>query len=97
MKKFVPLLLIVVFVLFLSSCAPHGNPSIHTVTADGTVAGFWEGLWHGIISPFTLIGSLFTETVNVYEVHNNGCWYNLGFLMGVGGLLEGGIRIKIKF
>jgi len=27
--------------------------------------------------------SLFTDTVNVYEVHNSGNWYDFGFVFGL--------------
>jgi hypothetical protein len=27
--------------------------------------------------------SLFNDNVNIYEVHNNGNWYNFGFMLGV--------------
>jgi hypothetical protein len=54
------------------------------------VAGFWQGLWHGIISPITFIISLFSEDVHFYEVHNNGGWYNFGFILGAGILTGGG-------
>ena len=49
----------------------------------GRVAGFWHGFWHGIIAPVTFIISLFTDTVNIYEVHNNGNWYDFGFMFGI--------------
>jgi hypothetical protein len=31
----------------------------------------------------TLIGSFFNPALEMYEVHNNGREYNLGFLVGV--------------
>lgn len=73
-------------VLFLlASCAAGPNPAIGTAAADGAIAGFWLGLWHGMIAPITFIVSLFNDTVGVYEVHNAGGWYNFGFVRGVGG------------
>jgi hypothetical protein len=45
-------------------------------------AGFWAGLWHGAISVITFIISLFSSTVRMYEVHNRGPLYDLGFLLG---------------
>ncbi|HZA52138.1 MAG TPA: hypothetical protein VE549_15440 [Myxococcaceae bacterium] len=76
--------------LLLASCAPEGNELMRTPNGDGIVAGFWRGLWHGIIAPVTFIISLFTRSVGVYEVHNNGGWYNFGFLLGVSCALGGG-------
>jgi hypothetical protein len=54
------------------------------------IAGFFPGLWHGIISPVTFIISLFTDDVSVYEVRNSGNWYDFGFVLGAG-ILFGGI------
>jgi len=54
------------------------------------VAGFWRGLWHGLILPITFVISLFSDSVTIYEAHNNGGWYNLGFLLGVATIFGGG-------
>jgi hypothetical protein len=62
---------------------------VGTAAADGDVAGFFLGLWHGIISPVTFVISLFTDGVNIYEVHNNGNWYDFGFVLGAGILFGG--------
>ncbi len=77
---FIALLAGLATMLLLSSCAAGPN------TAAGTgddPAGFWLGLWHGIILPVTFAISLFTDNVNVYEVANNGNWYDFGFFLGV--------------
>jgi hypothetical protein len=50
---------------------------------DGKIAGFWQGVWHGIIAPFAFVVSLFKENVGIYETHNNGRWYNFGFIIGL--------------
>ncbi len=47
-------------------------------------AGFWAGLWHGMISPLLFWFSLFLDGVRVYETNNKGRWYDFGFLSGVG-------------
>ena len=62
---------------------PGPNPEVDTPAENGKVAGLVTGLWHGLISPVTLIVSFFNEAVQMYEVHNNGRMYNLGFLLGV--------------
>jgi hypothetical protein len=51
---------------------------------DATPAGFWAGLWHGIIAPFVFFVSLWDNTVGIYETNNNGRWYEFGFLIRVG-------------
>ncbi|MDX9892316.1 MAG: hypothetical protein RBS29_07475 [Bacteroidales bacterium] len=47
------------------------------------IYGFWNGLWHGIITPVTFIVSLFKERVAIYAVNNNGGWYDFGFMLGI--------------
>lgn len=84
------LLVAIVALLALAACAPGVNPSVDIAPAEGDVAGFWMGVWHGIIAPITFIISLFTENVRLYEVHNNGGWYDFGFVLGAGILFGGG-------
>ncbi len=62
---------------------PGPNPEVDTPAENGLVAGVLQGLWHGFISPVTVILSFFKENVQMYEVHNDGNEYNLGFLLGV--------------
>ena len=45
-------------------------------------AGFWAGLWHGLIIWLAFIVSLFNPNVRVYEKNNRGRWYDFGFLIG---------------
>jgi len=47
-------------------------------------AGFWGGLWHGIIAPITFVVSLLVNGVSIYETNNNGRWYEFGFMLGMG-------------
>ena len=57
--------------------------------AGAKPAGFWAGLWHGIISPLIFFIGLFTDQVKFYETKNNGRWYDFGFLLGVGAFSRG--------
>ena len=81
---------LVVLSLILTSCAAGPNLQRGMPDPSGEVAGFWLGLWQGIIAPITFFISLFVDSVNVYEIHNNGNWYNFGFVLGAGILLSGG-------
>jgi hypothetical protein len=73
--------------LLLGACAAGPNELVDT---GPDPAGFWLGLWQGLISPITFIVSLFTSSVNIYEVQNNGNWYDFGFMLGVACVFSGG-------
>lgn len=60
-------------------------------------AGFWYGLWHGVISIISLIIHIFNNNVFVYEVNNTGGWYDFGFLLGVICIWGGGSHMSCKF
>ena len=62
---------------------PGANPVRDQPGEDGQVAGLVSGLWHGLIAPVMLVGALFNPAMEMYEVHNNGAEYNLGYLFGV--------------
>ena len=61
---------------------PGPNPQVDEPAENGRVAGLGTGLWHGLISVVTLVISFFNPDIQMYEVHNNGPLYNLGFLVG---------------
>lgn len=83
--------LLLLLVIALAACAAGVNDSVGVPGPDGDTAGFFLGWWHGIIVPVTFVISLFTDNVNIYEVHNNGNWYDFGFALGAGILFGGGI------
>lgn len=85
------LLILIPFLLLLTSCTA-GDPQF---TQDNP-AGFWYGLWHGIIAVITLIIHMFNENVAVYEIHNTGGWYDFGFLMGVICIWGGSSHVSCK-
>lgn len=62
---------------------PGPNPEVDKPAENGHVAGLGTALWHGLISPGTLIVSFFNPEIQMYEVHNTGQLYNLGFFVGV--------------
>jgi len=76
-------LCLLILIIVTSSCAP-GNTRF-----DAKPAGFWAGLWHGLICVITFIISLFSKSVEMYEISNNGGWYNFGFLLGAAIALGG--------
>ncbi len=82
-RRLLPGAAALVAVISLAACAAGPNGLVGSPGPEGTVAGFWLGLWHGLISLIAFIVSLFNANVGIYEVHNNGALYNLGFILGV--------------
>ena len=75
-KLFIVVLCMFILIFVATSCAP-GNAKY-----EAKQAGFWAGLWHGFICVITFVISLFSDSVEMYEVSNKGGWYNFGFLLG---------------
>ena len=84
--------LFVIPVLLLLTACTAGDVQF---TAE-TPAGFWYGLWHGVISFISLIIHLFNDSVMVYEKNNTGGWYDFGFLLGVISIWGGGSHVSYK-
>lgn len=97
-RRAVIAVLVTLFLLLLTACAAGRNPE--SVASLPDRAGFWAGLWQGFITPVTLIVSLFTDTVSVYEVRNKGNWYDVGYVLGVaivfGSVLGGPGRVSAR-
>ena len=87
-NKALALLCIGLILMLVAGCAP-GNERWKSVDNR---AGFWAGLWHGLIIIVTFVVSLFTNEVGIYEGNNVGWGYNIGFILGCMMSLGGGIR-----
>jgi len=83
MRKIIIVGLLLLALFSFISCAAGPNEMVNSMNEEGNIAGFWRGLWHGLIIFVTFVISLFKDNVGVYEVHNNGGWYNFGFVLGV--------------
>lgn len=88
-RRHLMLILVIVAAVVLSACIAGPNPAVDSPDSSGELAGFFTGLWQGIVIPVTFVISLFTENVSVYEVHNSGGWYDFGFVLGAGTFLGG--------
>lgn len=80
MKRLFTIMLVILLAIFTVSCADVAhvtftNPNEH-------VYGFWGGTWHGMTMFPSFIGSLIWDDIAVYAVHNNGGWYDFGFVGG---------------
>ena len=69
-KKIITLTFLVFILLCLTSCAPSG--------ATEYQYGFFGGLWHGIIYPISIWGSMFGFN-GAIATFNTGFTYYLGF------------------
>lgn len=94
-KKYLLFGLVLIIALVLISCAP-GNERWDQEINPGHNAGFWAGIWHGLIIIITFIISLFTRHVGIYEVSNTGWPYNIGFIIGLMISLGGAFRSTHK-
>lgn len=80
MEKTLFLIISLALMLTVSSCA--NSHEINTCLDTTNQSGFWAGTWHGMITFFSFIGSLFNDKIAVYDVNNNGGWYDFGFVGG---------------
>jgi hypothetical protein len=90
MKRCLVFVILLLALTLVAGCAAGPNSMVDTPNEEGAIAGFWQGLWHGIIAPITFVISLFNSDVGMYAIHNNGGWYNAGFLFGLGAIWGGG-------
>ena len=85
------LLILGILIVLVASCAANNT------RYDEVPAGFWAGLWHGLIIVVAFIISLFTDSVSIYEVNNTGGWYNFGYVFGLMiALSHGGMWEPVK-
>jgi len=76
--------------VILTGCAAHFTPE-----AVADPYGFFSGIWHGLIFPFTLLANLiswtlslvgisFLQSIEIIGRPNTGLWYYVGFALGLG-------------
>jgi hypothetical protein len=80
-------------VLVLTACA--AGPGSDWAEEGADPAGFVFGFWHGLLLIITLIVSFFTDQVSIYEVHNTGLSYNIGFVLGTLAAYGSGVRVTM--
>lgn len=96
-KSLFSAIMIILIVIIFSSCVagPNSKWKEPPEPTEPPEAGFLAGLWHGVIAVITLILGIFTD-IKVYEIHNSGWFYDLGFLLGVGAFSHSGVSIVHK-
>ena len=86
--KYVKTIFFLVLIVFILSSCAQTQPVEECLNVEPY--GFFGGLWHGLIAPFSFVISLFMDDVALYAVNNNGSWYDFGFVLGAGILFGGG-------
>ncbi|HAO99061.1 MAG TPA: hypothetical protein DCQ83_03335 [Fibrobacteres bacterium] len=85
----VRLLAAIGIMLTLASCATHYTPE-----AIASPYGFFFGIWHGMIFPFSLLANIISWFLSLFDVHvlqsvqifgrpNTGFFYYFGFVIGL--------------
>lgn len=80
---------ILISILIISGCASHYTPD-----AIYDPYGFFWGIWHGFIFPFSLAANIISWVLSLFDIHvfediqiigrpNTGLFYYLGFILGL--------------
>ncbi len=77
-KMYGSILLFILIIFLLSGCIPGSGTN-----TTKNPAGFFTGIWHGWIAPFSLIVGFFNPEIRVYETMNTGWWYDFGFYIAI--------------
>ena len=90
----VVLAILLVSLLCLTGCVAQPATIIECVDYPRVPSGFFSGIWHGIISPISLIAQALGANWSVYDIVNTGGWYDFGFLLGVASSLGSSTTVK---
>lgn len=87
MKKYVAMVLPTALFVTVAGLllGPHGVSAFaqeYQYTAYDP-AGFFSGIWNGLLAPWTLIARWFVHDIVMYAIPNTGWFYDFGFLLGV--------------
>ncbi len=86
-------LLVALALMTMVGCA--AGPGGKWAGPETDAAGFFAGLWHGALLVVTVVVSFFTDDVRIYESHNVGVAYDIGFVLGVLAIWGNGVHIRI--
>ncbi len=99
-KKFIPLFVLIGLALVVAAVyIIVFHVGMPTRDLSGAPANVWLGLWQGLIIYLSFIASWFDNNIVLYQVNNNGFWYNLGYVIGLWvaiGAFAGGSRARRK-
>lgn len=82
-KRFLTFLVLALFcTTMMTGCLADTNTLEDIPDSKGETAGIFSGLWHGVISPVTMIVSFFTDKIHFYDANNTGELYDIGYFVG---------------
>ena len=84
----------VLAVVLIAGCAAGEGSKWAQENAEP--AGFFAGLWHGILLLVALVVSFFTNDVTIYEANNSGVAYNIGFVLGILAVYGSGCSVTVQ-
>ena len=84
MRRFVVLSIVLVL---LGSCASSVDATQYPQVFEPPGGFFW-GFWSGCTCGIAWFFSLFDSSIGIYEINNNGGWYNFGFILGSGSFVQ---------
>jgi len=73
MNRLNKILLIIIIPFLLISCAAGPNNQVNTKNEKDKIAGFWMGLWHGIITPVAFCVWCYSSIVDMVT-QTTMCW-----------------------
>lgn len=82
-KKFIPLMILGVIAVVILGIYILVNRTGMPMKTSTDIAGFWLGLWQGVIVCLSFIASLFDKDIVLYQATNSGITYNLGYILGL--------------
>jgi hypothetical protein len=83
MKRLIGLLVVLLALALLAVLGGCGFVGTHPID-PASPPGFFSGLWHGMLAPWTLVLRLFFD-IKMYAVPNNGWFYDFGYWIGITG------------
>jgi hypothetical protein len=87
-KKLLLVLALIAAVLGMLALNGCGFVGTRPISPDDP-PGFFMGLWHGMLAPWTLILRLFMD-IRMYATPNSGWFYDFGYWIGITGSLPFG-------
>jgi len=95
MKEKIKETLIILFLLLICIPTITGAFTTDYEFSSYNSSGFFWGIWHGLLAPYSLIARWFINDIIMYAYPNSGWFYDFGFLIGLVGSIPIGWAFAI--